>query len=90
MPVESEAELEKRLWEERCRMKKALHRVEMAERWVAEGEKIDPKLLSLAWHFKELGKEERAKKRVSEAERKRDALAVAEAVKGPLPFESLP
>jgi hypothetical protein len=86
----SERDLEEALREDRAAMRKALHRVEMAEKWAAAGEKIDPKLLSIGWHFTRLIKEARAKKRISEVAKKRDALAVAIAVKGPLPFESAP
>jgi hypothetical protein len=94
MARKSEAELEEALREalreDRELMRKAVHRVEKAEEWAAKGEKIDPKLLSIAWHYDRLRKEARAKKRISEVERKRDALAVAIAVGAPLLYENAP
>jgi hypothetical protein len=54
---------EKRLREERRLMKKALKRVALAERWKSEhpDEKIDPCLLSLAWHWNQVTQEAEAK-----------------------------
>ena len=86
--VDSEEALREALREDRALMRKAVHRVELAEEWAAKGEKIDPKLLSVAWHYDRLLKEARAKKRRSEAERIRDASAVAIALGAPLIFES--
>jgi len=61
MHVRREEAWEKRLRFERWAMKKALRRVETAERWVAEGEKVDEKLLSLDWQWRQVQEEEKAK-----------------------------
>ena len=93
MARKSEADLEEELREHRAMMKKALHRVEMAEKWAADGEKIHERNFSLSYHFDKIVKEEKAKRRRSEAERIRDASAVSVAVGCPgvpLLFESIP
>jgi hypothetical protein len=90
-----------RLRQERKLMKKALHRVKMAEKWKDAGEDVNENALSLAYQWNQVTKEEQAKaknkKRVlksypSVRRALRDAVAVSVAVRGPLPtcFESLP
>jgi|SRR5215831_15370743 len=93
---------EAQLRQERKLMRKAVKRAEVAERWASAGEKIDPKLLWIAWHFNQLAEEAKAKnkkhrvlKSSSPIEKRvhsprRDAVAVAVAVRGPLPFQSVP
>jgi hypothetical protein len=63
MRVRHEQAWEKALRFERWAMRKALRRVQTAERWVSLGEKIDERLLSLAWHWNQVQQEEAAKKK---------------------------
>src|SRR5262249_54638986 len=77
---------EAKLREERALMKKALHRVRVAERWKSEHpeEQVDECLLSLAYHWNQLQEEERMKRQ------RRDKKAVAIAFGAPQCFQSLP
>jgi hypothetical protein len=54
---------EKQLREERQIMRKAVRRVALAEKWVSEHpeEKVDERLLSLAFHWNQITDEEKAK-----------------------------
>lgn len=56
-------------------MKKALHRVETAERWASEGEVVDEKLLGLRWHLGQVFAEEAMKAKEEKKRRKREHLA---------------
>jgi len=80
---------------ERQMMKKALHRVKMAEKWKNAEELANENALSLAWQWNALVKEEKAKNKSYPRIRRRavrrpirNAVAVSLAVKGPLPLPS--
>ena len=61
---------EKALRLERLRLKKALHRLALAEKWASDGEKIEECWLSLAWHWNQITAEEEAKNAKSVAVQK--------------------
>jgi hypothetical protein len=62
---------EAQLREERRRMKKAVHRVKMAEKWMSEHPEAPPNecLLSLAFHWNAIVAEEQAKAKTSKLKR---------------------
>ena len=87
---------EEQLKRERQMLKKAMHRVALAEKWKDDGENVDERFLSLAFQWNAITKEEEAKAKKSKRVVKRyppirvrrpirDAVAVAVAVRGPLP-----
>jgi hypothetical protein len=62
---------------ERKRMKRAIKRLETAKRWVAQGLEVEPRFLSLSYHFDSVSEEDRKKRE------EKDARAVEEAYKKP-------
>src|SRR5215471_8865129 len=87
---------------DRRRMRKAVRRLATAERWKSEHpeEKIDERLLSLAWHWNQITVEEEEQEKALDKKLKtqfrlRKSLpliqkAVAKALRAPTHFESLP
>jgi hypothetical protein len=69
---------EKALREERKLMRKALRRVALAEKWAASGEKVDERLLSLAFQWNQAAAEQKQKNKKSVG------------VRVPTRFESVP
>jgi len=71
-------------------MKKAMHRVKMAEKWKNAGEPVNPNALSLAWQWEMIQADEKAKKSYPKVRRTRvrrsvrDRVAVAAALHAPV------
>src|SRR5262245_60355072 len=82
---------EKALREERRKMKKAVHRVALAEKWKSEHpeEKIDERFLSLAYHWNQIAEEEEKEKN-AKLKTARVVLKKSVAQKSGRCFESVP